>query len=77
MALHFSTTVSVACFAILIAAVAAQYGDDPGSSTDMPNMPGMGAPTPSTNLAPVNSSPLTLISILCLLVSFFVIRKRI
>ncbi|KAK4371020.1 hypothetical protein RND71_010495 [Anisodus tanguticus] len=78
MALHVSTAVSIACIAILIASVAAQYGDDPGSSTDMPNMPGMdGAPTPSTNLVSVNSSPVALISILCLLISFLVIRKRV
>ncbi|CAN4075653.1 unnamed protein product [Withania somnifera] len=78
MALSFSNAVFIACFGILIAVVAAQYGDDPGSSTDMPNMPGMaGGPTPSTSLASINSSPVALISILCLLFSFFVIRKKI
>lgn len=74
MALSLSSAMFVGCFGVLIAAVVAQYGDDPGSSTDMPYMPGMaGGPSPSTNLAYVNSSPFTLITILYFLLFFFVV----
>ncbi|TMX05172.1 hypothetical protein EJD97_002033 [Solanum chilense] len=70
------TAMFVGCLGILIVVVVAQYGDDPGSATDMPYMPGMaGGPSPSTNLAYVNSSPLALITILPFLFFFFFVDK--
>nr|GLL49874.1 hypothetical protein CTI12_AA129630 [Ipomoea trifida] len=77
MALRFSALVFIACFAVFLGAVSAQYGGDGGDnnmSSNMPGMPGMG-PAPPPSWASVNASPAAAIGFLSLVVSFFVVKR--
>nr|GME13614.1 hypothetical protein CTI12_AA129630 [Ipomoea batatas] len=76
MALRFSALVFIACFAVFLGAVSAQYGGDGGDNNMPSKMPGMPmGPAPPPSWASVNASPAAAIGFLSLVVSFFVVKR--